>query len=220
MYPQLYEGAHDMTDKENKEKGATAPVVSRPSMSPPEMMRLFGRPTLLASEDPAAYEALWGNVMRDVQPRDMVECIFVRRYVDLNWEIARFQRCTAGIINVTSRNAVGRILADLAPGGIDGHTPDRLAELWFTDARIRVRALSHLQKFQVDEDTVSSLAIAMRAGELAKITDMRARAEIQALAVLRELDRYRGDSERRAMTLINAPKKAEEMSLVPADGRP
>ena len=86
---------------------------------------------------------------------------------------------------------------------------------WFSDTTVRMQVSDGLRRYGFDEDTVMAVAMAMRSAELARISEMRTRAEAQAAAHMREIERHREGAARRTPALVNAP--ASEQSI---DGRP
>jgi hypothetical protein len=60
----------------------------------------FGRPPLLQGEDEAAYFGLLEKVRASVKPRDVLEEIATRDFVDITWEILRLRRMRQPLIDV------------------------------------------------------------------------------------------------------------------------
>lgn len=59
---------------------------------PAEITTLMGPPPLLRSDVPEVYEALTAQCAVALAPRDMVEWLMLRDFVDLSCEILRLQR--------------------------------------------------------------------------------------------------------------------------------
>ena len=60
----------------------------------------FGQPPLLQGEDEAAYFGLLEKVRASVKPRDVLEEITTRDFVDITWEILRLRRMRQPLIDV------------------------------------------------------------------------------------------------------------------------
>ena len=59
---------------------------------PPDIEVLFGAPPLLSTEDPRLYRETLDRHAGYVEPRNIIEWLWVKDVVDLNWEIARLRR--------------------------------------------------------------------------------------------------------------------------------
>ncbi len=71
-------------------EGVTIP--SAPWAPPAGIADLFGRPPLVAAEDPDAYQAWLRRVALAIRPEDPFEWVLLKDYVDIAWEIIRL-RC-------------------------------------------------------------------------------------------------------------------------------
>src|SRR5437588_676290 len=194
-----------VTDRKNGTRVARKPL---DDINPADIWAVFGKSPVLATETMSAYEKLRDMIVTEVQPRDMFEYAHLRRHMDLTWEAARYQRCATAIINITARDALKGLVAELAKDGIEGLSADQIVEGWFADTKIRLLVTERLQRYGFDEDTVAAQAVAMRSAELARISEMRTRAEAQANAHLREIERHRDAIGRPSMALLNAPADA------------
>ena len=171
----------------------------------------FGELGLLITESRDAYLHLRKTILEDLSPVGAVEVTLALRYIDCCWRIQRYQRCSAGITNLTFKAALTRILGEHATDGIEGLTAQQIADAWFSDSKIKELALRHLKRVAVDEGMVIAQALAMRSGELVVIDDMQAKAEAEALAILRELERRREAKAR--ITALQASQAGNGNSL-------
>ncbi len=57
-----------------------------------KMKVLLGPAPLLSSENPKHYEQPFDHVVDELQPRDIIELMLIRRYVDCTWHIKRYTR--------------------------------------------------------------------------------------------------------------------------------
>ncbi len=161
-----------------------------------ELRSLFGKPPLLANEDPAAYEASLSNFGLAVQPRDAVEYMLVKDVNDLNWDIQRMRRAKAAMIDVSQKEGLRSILESvLETESLQGR--DRMLEAdlksddWYTKPQIRQELTALLQRYQLSEAAIPAQAMALRLRELEKVETMIASAEMRRNAALRELRVYR-----------------------------
>jgi hypothetical protein len=59
---------------------------------PPDVRELWGKPPLLSSEDPKAYEKLAQRIIKDVAPTDIIEWLWSKDIIDHYWEVRRLRR--------------------------------------------------------------------------------------------------------------------------------
>ena len=185
------------------------------NMSTAEIFALFGKKPVLATENPAEYDALRESILAEVRPRDLFEHFHTRRYLDLTWEGMRYQRCAGATIEMTSRAAVAAIVDEFASDGLNGRTPEELIEGWFSDLDIRMELLGSLARYGVNEESVMAQAMAMRSVELGRISEIRTRAEVQAAAHMREIERRR-ELTWRSLAQLNGPASGTEAESRPA----
>jgi hypothetical protein len=66
-----------------------------PRQAPPipeDILRIFGDPPLLSTEDPELYSSLLCRVAQEVRPQNIIEWLWAKDIVDLSWEIRRLRR--------------------------------------------------------------------------------------------------------------------------------
>ena len=135
-------------------KPAPALVVDRDD----SLDSIFGLPPLLEGEDPDAYNALLAQVNGALKPKDILEQIWVRDFVDITWEIMRLRRLRPALIVAGYGDAIRDILtaelgysraADFRDKWLRDEENSRaefkvlLAELGFTMDDVHARALGH-----------------------------------------------------------------------------
>src|ERR1700745_2760834 len=67
------------------------------------LQALFGPPPLLEGEDPEAYNRLLDRVTATLKPRDIFLEIWVADFVHLTWEILRWRRLQARVIQINTK---------------------------------------------------------------------------------------------------------------------
>jgi hypothetical protein len=81
---------------------------------------LFGPPPLLQDENAADYEKLSRRVLHFFKPRNIIEELLVRDYVDLTWNLFRLRKLeTENFEGVANPDAVKPYTRDYG----EGHTP-------------------------------------------------------------------------------------------------
>src|SRR5579862_4028156 len=74
---------------------------------------IFGPAPILPGEDPAAYQQFLRQVASSVKPADIIEEIWARDVVDLEWEILRLRRDEQNLIAAVRATAIERNLRGL-----------------------------------------------------------------------------------------------------------
>jgi hypothetical protein len=78
-----------------------------PTKSAPDF---FGSPPLIAGEDADHYNELLARVCAAVQPADIIEEMWVRDVVGLQWEIQRLRRLTASLLLAKTHDGLRKVL--------------------------------------------------------------------------------------------------------------
>jgi len=144
----------------------------------------FGPPPLFAGENEQAYGELYARYRELVEPGDFIEEMFLRDFVDLDWDVLRLRRLKADLCTLAIERGK--------------HFPSLLPR---TDA-----------SDELGEHAVSKLAIAEylepQLEKLGLIERLIASAEARRNALLREIERHRlgfGRSLRKAVGMLEAP---------------
>ena len=153
------------------------------------------RPVLLKSESEDEFSALVEEVNRDVQPKQFIERMYVNDIAELTWEIQRFRRVKATLLNNRFRPALASILRQiLLPPGIPSVktilAPDQLAHEWLTSQEAKERISGLLQEAELDESSVEAEAFRLAFSDLENIERLVAAAEARREKALRSVARY------------------------------
>src|ERR1700690_3900181 len=100
----------------NRSNGVTAMTANAPIKSPlgaPDLS-LFGPPQLIEGEDRAAYHELFAKVSAMVKPTDIVEEIWVRDFVDCDWDVLRYRRLKVGLMAATAYEGLRKVLEPIS----------------------------------------------------------------------------------------------------------
>jgi hypothetical protein len=74
----------------------------------PEQMKVFdllGPPSVVEGEDLERYYRFFAAIMNSVQPKDVQEMIYLRDFVDLEWDILRYRSAKAHLISHAKHNS-------------------------------------------------------------------------------------------------------------------
>jgi hypothetical protein len=73
-------------------------------------LALFGSPVLLAGEDDAAYHELLSRVRTAINPVDIIDEMFIRDVVSLEWEVLRWRRLKSSLMQTRGLGALEQFL--------------------------------------------------------------------------------------------------------------
>src|ERR1019366_597240 len=85
--------------------------MARPSDS--KELTLFAKPPLLITESAEDFASLSAALAQEIKPRGIVERMYVAEIAALVWEILRFRRCKAAIVNAAFKGALEDLLSRL-----------------------------------------------------------------------------------------------------------
>jgi hypothetical protein len=127
-------------------------------------LTLLPKLPVLITESADKFDALRDAFKREIQPRGIVEHMYVDDISSIVWEILRLRRCKALIINAGFRSALEHLLAQLLrpPGRYEHDVRDEaqaLAHAWFTDKEAKKEVAEILDRFGLDEFAIEAEAI-------------------------------------------------------------
>jgi hypothetical protein len=111
------------------------------------------------------FEQVRNSLEREIQPRGIIEQMYVDDMAYIVWEIRRLRRCKDTIINVAFRTGLERVLKQLfwrfreTEFFNDDEEMEDLALRWFTDPQAKKEVSELLGKFQLDESAIEAEAI-------------------------------------------------------------
>jgi hypothetical protein len=150
---------------------------------------------LLKTECAEDFEAIQGAVEEEIEPKGIMERMYVADICSIIWDILRLRRCKAVVINVAFREALEDLLTKLMrdPGRPEFPVRDRAEELavqWFKDQKDDdvARVLS---RFGLDESAIEAEAIRRSVAEIELIDRMLASLEARRSRALRYISEYR-----------------------------
>jgi hypothetical protein len=160
------------------------------NLIPTELQPLFAKAPVLQTEIRADYDALLYRLAVSIAPRDDIEWIWLKDYIDHSWEIRRYRESKARILEIASADALISIAKaiDSSPVFI---ADAGFSALWFGDEADKNKCRKILSQHGISEDAVHAQALLCRASDLEKIEAMQASAEARRNAVVREIGQHR-----------------------------
>ncbi len=152
----------------------------------------------LRDENPADFEKLYNLFVEEIDPRDLLEHIFVREFVEELWEGRRFRRIKCSTINAARQEAIERIFCQFyaAGGPVDIHTEldsVALAESWITRDERSATADSILKDHGIGEQEIQAICLVLRLSELECIDRLINGSLFRREKVHNSLRRHRDD---------------------------
>jgi hypothetical protein len=176
---------------------------------PPDIQALFGDPPLLSTEDPNLYWDMFDRFAEFVEPKNIIEWLWLKDIVDLNWEITRLRRYRALLIERERESKNAEI--DYAREHANGRDLCWLDKL----KPPQIEALRDAPRLDTEADSARLLIYYL--GQYETIDKLLMAAELRRDRILRELDIRReriAPRLREASTeLIDAP--SETVPLAP-----
>jgi len=153
----------------------------------------YSQPTLLRTESKQEWSELVRELMEEIQPQSRIEREYVNDIAHLMWEIMRYRRFKATMINNGFRHALKTTLRSIFMishflPGIEA--ADELTEQWFFDQKAKERVSGLLEEAGLDEMAIEAEALALRFTEIEKIDRSLASAEVRRDKALRALGLY------------------------------
>jgi hypothetical protein len=134
-------------------------------------LALLPKLPLLISESADEFDALRDAFEREINPRGIIEQMYVHDICSIVWEILRLRRCKVVIINAAFRTALEILLVQSLkqPGQYEHDVrgeAQALAQAWFTDKEAKNQVSELLSRFELDESAVEAEAIRKSSSDL------------------------------------------------------
>ena len=208
-----------------KSRAVSKQVVRAPS---------FGPAPLLPTDEAAGYDELLARISAHVKPSDPIEALYTRDIVDLTWELLRYRRYKARILE----GAVPRALEEkLAPfvndrhrfGALPHYDPDgarqptpamELVSDWIKhDAKAVERVGEILASAKLTMEDVRAHALLLELSAIERLDRLIASTEARRNGVMREIERYRALLAHALQTATREAEDAEFEIVRPEDAR-
>jgi len=171
-------------------------------------LELFGPPPLLDGESQEVYDTLLARVTGTVNPKDIIEEIWVHDVVNLVWEILRLRRLKVALLS----SSVGRGLRKLYTGR-EKHGMDSLIVGWSAGEPAAIKEVEQfLKDHGLTMDAVMAHSFVACLDEIERIDIAISRAEARRNAGQREIERRRSVF---GQTLQRAVQQIEHDAVVP-----
>ena len=161
---------------------------------------LLGPPPLLPSESAADYDGLRARLRARIAPRDVVEEIWLRDILDLQWEVLRMRRLKS------------RILSSSSPLGLESLLKRRvnylhiagLVEGWGKGDKDTIKEIENLLKhLGLSKTDIDAHSLLKSLDPLERIDRMISQAEARRNTALREIERSRETAARRMRAALS-----------------
>lgn len=174
---------------------------------------LLGPAPLLEGEDPAGYKALHDRIVAAVEPKDALEEIWTRDFVDLSWEVLRFRRLKAALMKAAAGEGLVLVLDSLSAPYALGN-PEVAAD-WMRREPAAVRQVdSKLTQAGLTRDAIAAQTLAAKLETFEKLDRVIMQAESRRNAAVREIDRHREALAQRMRTANRAIEDADFTEVV------
>ena len=165
-----------------------------------ELDELLGPPPLLPNESRADYEGLKARLKAKIAPRDVLEEIWLRDILDLQWEVLRMRRLKALLLNNNSPAGLDSLLYRR----VTHQAKQTLVEAWGRGDKAAIQEIVEiLHQRGLSMDDVDSHTLLKTLEPLERIDRMVTQAEGRRNNALREIERSRESAARRLQTALS-----------------
>jgi len=185
---------------------ATAPEAA-------ESLLLFGPLALLPGESPVDYWRLYSLLQADLAPADVIEKIWLRDLVDLQWEVRRWRLLRNAFLSSSKHYGLDKILDSLQP--YDGSTME-LKRTWMRRDPTAIAKVSRLLDLAgLTEDAVVAQTLADKLDVIDRIDRMTFQAERRRDLAIQQMERRRENVSARARAAVKraGEEKIEEVEF-------
>ena len=165
-----------------------------------ELDELLGPPPLLPSETLVDYEGLKARLRAKIAPQDVLEEIWLRDILDLQWEVLRMRRLKSRLLGNSS--PIG--LESLLHRRVNYLDKDKLVEGWGRGDKESIKEVEAILKSRgLNLDDVDAHSLLKRLEPLESIDRMISQAEARRNNALREIERSREAAARRLRVALS-----------------
>jgi len=173
-----------------------------------ESQVLFGPPALLPGESLAEYWRLYSQFQADLAPADVIEKIWLRDLVDLQWEVRRWRRLSNEFLSSSRYDALDKILSSFF--SYDS-APVSLKCDWMRRDPTAIAEVSRLlDLLGLTEDSILAQTLAVKLDVIDRIDRMTFQAERRRDLAIQQIERRREDLAARARAAV---KRASEEGI-------
>ena len=168
---------------------------------------LFGPPALLPGESLAEYWRLYSLFQADLAPADVIEKIWLRDLVDLQWEVRRWRRLNNELLSSSKHHGLDKILTSLF--GYGGARTE-LKWDWMARDPTAIATVSDLLNLAgLTEDAILAQTLAVQLDVIDRIDRMTFQAERRRDLAIQQIERRREDLAARARAAVKRASEEE-----------
>jgi hypothetical protein len=206
----------------NVRLGRNKAIPGRRRASARSDQRLVRHPPLLPNEDPNRYRQLFAAFAHAIRPTDVLECVWLKDDADLQWEILRYRRWKAALIEGTERDAIRSLLQSALNDGMQAEEElnsqaARVAHDWDIVKDLRERFSADPRATGIIPEIINAQAFGLRSKPLAIVEKMLADADRRRNMVLREIERHRDVMAKRLREVSEKLIEADGKTVNPED---
>ena len=190
------------TGNTNTTENTSTSLPENTSTSLPERARRLawlGPPPLFKGEDEAAYNELSARIADAVKPEDIFVEIWVRDFINNEWDVLRYRRQLASLMTATAYEGLQKILEPLRASHL---VRVNLAGAWAARDKAAMKRVDELlASAGLTMDAVMAQTFCTYLDEFERIARMIASAEARRGAILYEVELHRARRRLRRATL-------------------
>ncbi|MFK4505597.1 hypothetical protein LPJ38_33995 [Bradyrhizobium daqingense] len=175
--------------------------------------------SLLITESTEAYACLEQELAREIQPKNIVEKIFLADVAACFWEMMRLRRCRDHVINFAFGPAISEVLdrvLGLPETAVECEARAALEREWFTKREARREVAKRLAAFQLDEGAIEAAAISSQADQLERLDRMISAQQARLHRAFDALADYREAFAVRVRTAVERATDQSGLAQLPA----
>jgi len=172
----------------------------------------LGPPPLFKGEDAAVYHELSDRIVDALKPEDKLEDIWLRDFVDCEWDVLRYRRKKSSFMTSTAYEGLQKVLEPLLR-----YYPDQvdLAEAWAAGDKGAIKRVDELlTSAGLTMDAVMAQTFCTHLNECALIDRMIADAEARRDDALHEIERHRATWGQELRRVVQEAEKTQEMEVI------
>lgn len=158
---------------------------------PDNVQALFGKPALLPGEDLRNYEELLKQVVLYINPKTILEWLWVKDIVEYSYDILRHQRFKTAVVGLGRRRAVRAVVAKCIHEDKHAQHLNRLTDGFFQNQEVRKELQKNLSALGLTEDCIEAQAMVDASPDIAKIDALQGSATSRRNTAVREIERGR-----------------------------
>ncbi|MDB5594043.1 MAG: hypothetical protein JWM36_1004 [Hyphomicrobiales bacterium] len=155
----------------------------------PALDSLLGPPALLDGEDLNDYQAFHRRILDVVQPKDIIEELWVRDLVERSWDVNRFRTWKSKILAVCAPEALESLLYLIVTSRLEREI---LIRGWASGDTAKIQTIkAYLKKAGLGVEAIAGRTFLSHVSEFDTIEKLLLQAERRRDEVLREIGRRR-----------------------------